>query len=77
MVGAVDIGGTKIVVGIVDNDGRILIQRETPTHPEAGFDAAVMRINLHICACLKESGTSIRGIGIGRIRRSPIDAADR
>ena len=65
MVGAVDIGGTKIAVGIVDNDGRILIQRETPTHPEAGFDAAVMRINLHIGACLKESGTTIRGIGIG------------
>ena len=34
LVGAVDIGGTKIAVAIVDNQGRILIQRETPTEPD-------------------------------------------
>lgn len=65
LVGAVDIGGTKIAVAIVDNQGRILIQRETPTEPEAGFDAAIKRIDLRLRECLKESGASLQGIGIG------------
>ena len=34
LAGAIDIGGTKIAVGIVDAQGRILAQGETPTAPE-------------------------------------------
>ena len=32
MIGAVDIGGTKIAVGIVDNDGKVLSRMKSPTH---------------------------------------------
>jgi glucokinase len=64
-IGAVDIGGTKIAVGIVDGDGRILVQRETPTQPEAGFEAAMQRINRLFCECLKEGDVILKGIGIG------------
>ncbi|WP_062073515.1 ROK family glucokinase [Demequina sediminicola] len=39
----VDIGGTKIAVGVVDDDGRILEQVRRPTQPEApeSIDAAI------------------------------------
>lgn len=39
----VDIGGTKIAVGVVDDDGRILAQTRRATDPEqpAGIDAAI------------------------------------
>lgn len=65
LVGAVDIGGTKIAVGIVDEEGRILVQRETPTQPEAGFEAAMQRVNLLFCECLIESNATLAGLGIG------------
>jgi len=64
-VGAVDIGGTKIAVGIVDEAGRLLAKREMPTQAEAGFETAMARIEALLRECLKESGTSPSGIGIG------------
>jgi glucokinase len=65
IVGAVDIGGTKIAVGVVDEAGRLLVKRETPTQPEAGFDAAMARIQGLFRECLQESGAALAGIGIG------------
>ncbi len=41
MIGAVDIGGTKIAVGIVDDAGKVLSRTQTPTDPndyQAGLD---------------------------------------
>ncbi|WP_061962246.1 ROK family glucokinase [Demequina flava] len=39
----VDIGGTKIAVGVVGDDGKILAKTRRPTHPEdpASIDAAI------------------------------------
>jgi len=65
IIGAVDIGGTKIAVGLVDGEGRLLAKRETPTLAEDGFEAAMERIHVLVCECLKESGVAIAGIGIG------------
>ena len=36
MIGAVDIGGTKIAVGVVDDCGRVLARAETPTDAPDG-----------------------------------------
>jgi glucokinase len=34
MIGAVDIGGTKIAVGVVDDSGKVLSRMEAPTDPD-------------------------------------------
>ena len=34
MIGAVDIGGTKIAVGMVDNGGKVVSRMEAPTDPD-------------------------------------------
>ena len=60
----VDIGGTKIAVGIVDRTGKILTQARTPMvatgTPEAAFDAVICAID----STLSTSGAEIEGIGI-------------
>ena len=43
-IGAVDIGGTKIAVGIVDGAGRILARTETPTQTAGAYPEALQRI---------------------------------
>lgn len=43
---AVDIGGTKIAVGIVFDDGQILYRSERPTDARRGFQDAVFRIRV-------------------------------
>ena len=37
MIGAVDIGGTKIAVGIVDDNGTVLSKQEFPTQAQRGY----------------------------------------
>ncbi len=65
MIGAVDIGGTKIAVGMVDKEGKVRASRECPTEARAGLAAGLRRITgmLHEAAC--ESGETVEGIGIG------------
>ncbi len=70
MIGAVDIGGTKIAVGIVDDNGRVLTRAQTPTdgHQYAkGLDAIVRMLR----ETAAEAGVSITGIGIGAT--GPVD----
>lgn len=68
---AIDVGGTKIAIGIVDAQGRILAQGETPTSPELGYPAAFARTVAVLHRLLEESGLSVDGIGIGST--GPID----
>jgi glucokinase len=67
--GAIDIGGTKIAVGIVDAEGRILAQSETPTAPELGYHAALDRTTTALRKLLEQH--PIAGIGVGSA--GPID----
>ena len=71
MIGAVDIGGTKIAVGIVDDDGRVLARRETPTSAELGYLRALDRTANLMRQVLNETGVEIGGIGIGST--GPVD----
>lgn len=65
----VDIGGTKIAVGAVDEGERGLVAREeTPTRPEQGFEQGVATILAAIDRVLGEAGwraEDLGGIGIG------------
>ena len=44
MIGAIDIGGTKIAVGVVDGNGRVLAKTERPTEVSRGFHHAMQEI---------------------------------
>ncbi len=63
-VGSVDIGGTKIAVGAIREDGKILRRLECPTEPEKGFQYAMQRI-IAMLRDLSSDGTELAGIGVG------------
>ena len=74
MIVGVDIGGTKIAVGGVDGDGRVVARRECLTEPERGPADGLARIQAMIRAVAAEAGGELRGIGIGST--GPIDPFD-
>jgi len=63
LIGAIDIGGTKVAVGVVDSDGRIVRRAECPTAPERGFPDGLGRT----IGMLREvaANAELQGIGIG------------
>ena len=65
MIGAVDIGGTKIAAGMVDQMGRLLARQECPTDPGIGWKEAVKRIASLLRQTLAQTGGQLIGIGIG------------
>jgi len=65
IIGAVDIGGTKIAVGIVDDEGGVLVSEECATEQERGFTDAVERMERMLRNCAARANVSIDGIGIG------------
>jgi len=72
VIGGVDIGGTKIAVGVVDQAGRVLAKNECPTDPQRGFDHAMQLVTTLLHQCVKQSGVKLRGIGIGSA--GPLDS---
>jgi glucokinase len=70
MIGAVDIGGTKIAVGMVDDQGRVLAKTQTPTDPER-YSASVEEVTRMLREMALEAGAEISGIGIGST--GPVD----
>jgi glucokinase len=65
MIGAVDIGGTKIATGIVDAEGRVLTRSQVPTKAEAGYARAIQATIEMLRAAEHKTGQKITGIGIG------------
>jgi glucokinase len=65
MIGAVDIGGTKIAAGIVDENGRVLAKAQYPTDVPSGFDHAMHRVAEMLAGGANQSRVRIQGIGIG------------
>lgn len=65
MIGAVDIGRTKIAVGMIDKDGKVLARRECPTDADRGYAEALRRIIEMLRATAQTTNTEISGIGIG------------
>ncbi len=65
MIGAVDIGGTKIAVGMVDDRGRIRSKMEAPTGRDSKYSEGLKQIGEMLCKTAQEAGVKITGIGIG------------
>src|SRR5215470_4990672 len=65
LIGAVDIGGTKIAVGVVDENGRVVSRVEAPTEAARGYAAALTKIAEMLRKVSRAAGVSLGGIGIG------------
>jgi glucokinase len=66
MIGAVDIGGTKIAVGMVDeSSGQLLTRLESPTDPQRGPAYGLTLICDLLRQASSQAGGRLRGIGIG------------
>jgi glucokinase len=65
LIGAIDIGGTKIAVGLADRNGRIVERSECPTTPERGFPDGLQRTIRMLRETAARAGAKLHGIGIG------------
>ena len=66
VAGAVDIGGTKIAVGLVSAEGQILASEQRPTEAERGVQDGLARMAEMLRACLRRCPqVTLAGIGIG------------
>ena len=77
VIGAVDIGGTKIAVGMVDDDGKVLASQECSTDADLGYLHALGNITEMLRTTARTANTTISGIGIGSTRpRVPAHGRD-
>jgi glucokinase len=65
MIGAVDIGGTKVAVGMVDEAGSVLSKRELPTGSSSTYSSGIAGIQRMLRETAQEASAQITGIGIG------------
>ena len=65
LVGAVDIGGTKIAVGAVNESGKVLAKLQSPTDAASGFAQALQRIEAMLKGVSQTAGEDLAGVGIG------------
>lgn len=70
MIGAVDIGGTKIAVGVVDDNGKVLGRMQAPTDPDNYADSLDLIARM-LRETAKKAGVEVSGIGIGST--GPVD----
>jgi glucokinase len=61
---AIDIGGTKIAVGLVDDDGTLAHQGRLPT-PDGDAETVWAAVDTLISEALTAAGGRVRGVGIG------------
>jgi glucokinase len=64
VIGAVDIGGTKIAAGAVTEGGTVLGRLECPTAPAEGFSAAMRRTAEMLRTVSRQVGAGYAGIGV-------------
>ena len=64
-IGAVDIGGTKTAVGIVDDSGRVLTRAEAPTQTIGPWPEALALISKMLRTAARVANLTISGIGVG------------
>jgi len=70
MIGAVDIGGTKIAVGMVDEHGQVWSRKESPTDARS-YPNGLATIAGLLRETAQIAGVNITGIGIGST--GPVD----
>jgi len=70
-IGAVDIGGTKLAVGIVDEGGRLLSRLESPSREAEAYVDGIEHIGSMLRRAMRDTGLAVTGIGIGST--GPVD----
>jgi glucokinase len=65
MIGAVDIGGTKIAVGMLDHSGKILARRESRSGLDLSLSNGLASIFVMLQEAAREAGEEMEGIGVG------------
>jgi glucokinase len=65
LIGAIDIGGTKVAIGLVTNDGQIRSRRSIRTDSLPSGAVALDAIEVELRECLHEAPVSMSCIGIG------------
>jgi len=71
MIGAVDIGGTKLAVGLVDESGKVLAKDEIVTGSDSSYSAGLESITSIFREMEQHARVEITGIGIGST--GPVD----
>jgi glucokinase len=71
LIGAVDIGGTKIAVGIIDGEGKVRARLQCPTDADGGYSRAIGNIRKMLETTAHMANAEISGIGIGST--GPVD----
>ena len=69
----VDIGGTKVAVGLVDGNGKILAQGRKPMVANGSADAALQAVTDAIDSLASQTGTGSRMPSIGICAPGPLD----
>ncbi|MDN5727259.1 MAG: ROK family protein [Propionibacteriales bacterium] len=69
---AIDVGGTKVALAVVDAQGTILDDEVVPTATSSDGDAIWAPIGAGLAALLKRSGDDVTEVGVGSA--GPIDA---
>ncbi|TJY40843.1 ROK family protein [Cohnella pontilimi] len=60
----IDLGGTKMLGVIVDQNGRVLVSEEQPTLAAEGPDAVITRMASLVRRLIEESGRLVSGVGV-------------
>jgi glucokinase len=71
MIGAVDIGGTKLAVGMVDENGVVRSKMDAPTGTGSTYASGLENITNMLRQTAQEARAEITGIGIGST--GPVD----
>ena len=61
----IDIGGTKIAVGVVDPDGTVAARLEAPTPAQAGPTAVIQQAERLSQTLLQRTDRTVHGVGVG------------
>ncbi|HEY9723520.1 MAG TPA: ROK family protein [Oscillatoriaceae cyanobacterium] len=69
MIGAIDLGGTKVALGVADDDGRLLASTRFATRPERGPEAVVAEMAEQLMRLAE--GQPLGRVGVGSV--GPLD----
>ena len=61
----IDLGGTNIKCGIVDETGKIIIQESVPTHSEEGFSYVTETLAGLVIKLARETKIDVKAVGVG------------